>query len=127
MARIKIVCSVCGSDDVRRDATAAWNVETQAWELAAVMDQGYCEGCQGDCNLTTTEVSSMRYFVMNSSYNWVEVISEVHASAGEDRNFLTNTATLNSEKFVDVNVRNIGLESLAELSRLMQSPPLYVD
>lgn len=50
--KIKIVCAECGGDDVRRDATAAWNVETQEWELCGVMDQGYCENegapCQGE-------------------------------------------------------------------------------
>lgn len=52
MAKIKIVCSVCGSEDVRRDATAEWNVEKQEWELCGVMDQGYCEGkCEDESNL----------------------------------------------------------------------------
>jgi len=57
MAKIKIVCSTCGSDDVRRDAMAAWNVDKQEWELAAVMDQGYCEGkCEGECSLSEVEI-----------------------------------------------------------------------
>lgn len=65
----------------------------------------------------------MRYFVMNASYAWVEVNADTYASAGRDPRLINNTATLNSEAFVDVNVRNIGLDSLAELSRLMQGPP----
>ncbi|HEX9472485.1 MAG TPA: hypothetical protein VF957_23415 [Bradyrhizobium sp.] len=52
VARLRtIVCSNCGSDDVRRDATASWNIETQAWELSAVQDQGYCQHCQGEASL----------------------------------------------------------------------------
>jgi hypothetical protein len=42
---IEIVCSKCGSSDVVRDATAAWNVELQQWELCAVQDAGYCNEC----------------------------------------------------------------------------------
>jgi hypothetical protein len=49
--RIEIVCTDCGSTDVRRDATAAWNTETQEWELCAVQDQGYCEKCEGEAKL----------------------------------------------------------------------------
>ncbi len=55
-AKIKIVCSRCGSDDVRRDAYAAWNVETQGWELSAVFDQGYCEACGGEASLEELKI-----------------------------------------------------------------------
>ncbi len=65
----------------------------------------------------------MRYFVMNNQYAWVEVKAEVYASADRDPRLINNTATLNSDKFVDVNVRSVGLDSLAELSRLMEGPP----
>jgi hypothetical protein len=43
---IDIICSVCKCKDVVRDATAAWNIETQDWELAGVQDQGYCNECE---------------------------------------------------------------------------------
>jgi hypothetical protein len=55
-AKIKIVCSKCGSDDVRRDADAAWNVTTQDWELNAVYDQGYCEICGGEASLEEVKI-----------------------------------------------------------------------
>src|SRR5258708_3858899 len=52
VARLRtIVCSNCGSDDVRRDATASWNIETQAWALSAVHDQGYCQRGEGEPSL----------------------------------------------------------------------------
>lgn len=49
--KIKIVCSHCGGENVMRDAYAAWNPETQQWELGNVFDQGYCEDCGGEATL----------------------------------------------------------------------------
>lgn len=43
--KIKIICSDCGSEDVRRDAFAEWDVETQKWTLGPVFDQGFCDNC----------------------------------------------------------------------------------
>jgi ribosomal protein L37AE/L43A len=54
--RIKIVCAKCGSDDVRRDATAAWSVTEQQWELCGVQDQGYCEACEDEADLEEEEI-----------------------------------------------------------------------
>lgn len=56
MAKIKIVCSQCGSDDVRRDAYAAWSVEAQDWELSSVFDQGTCEVCGDEATLEEVEI-----------------------------------------------------------------------
>lgn len=56
MTQIRIVCAECGSDDVRRDAFAEWSVENQEWELAAVLDQGYCETCGGEADLEEEEI-----------------------------------------------------------------------
>lgn len=53
----KPVCSHCGSDDVRADAYAAWDVETQEWELTATFDKGaVCEDCCEPCSLDWVEV-----------------------------------------------------------------------
>lgn len=49
--KIRIVCGRCGSNDVRRDAFASWDIEAQDWVLAAVYDQGHCEHCQGEARL----------------------------------------------------------------------------
>lgn len=54
MAKIDIVCPVCGSKSVGRDATASWCVETQDWELSGVMDSGFCNDCGRD-DLTLDE------------------------------------------------------------------------
>lgn len=48
---IKIVCSFCGSEDVRRDAYAEWDPDIQKWTLGTVFDQGYCEQCGGEASL----------------------------------------------------------------------------
>ncbi len=45
---MKMVCATCGSDNVRRDADATWNVELQQWELCAVYDNATCEKCGGE-------------------------------------------------------------------------------
>ncbi len=43
---IEIICSVCGSDDVVRDAWAAWDTDRQEWVLASVFDDAFCEACE---------------------------------------------------------------------------------
>ncbi len=62
----------------------------------------------------------MKYFVMLADYSWAEVCQHDFALAGSDDRFINNTATLNSESFVDINVRNIGLDSLTELNLIIQ-------
>lgn len=39
------VCPDCGSTEVRLDAYAAWNTESQDWELSATFDSCTCEDC----------------------------------------------------------------------------------
>lgn len=42
----KPTCSECGSDDVRADAFAAWDADSQQWEVSETYDKGgCCEGC----------------------------------------------------------------------------------
>lgn len=55
---IKMVCATCGSDDVKADAYATWNTETQEWECAQTFDKGaYCNKCDGE---TTLEEKPLR-------------------------------------------------------------------
>jgi hypothetical protein len=56
--KIKIVCSNCGSEDVRRDADASWNEETQEWELLCVYDNATCEDCEGETSLKEIEINA---------------------------------------------------------------------
>jgi len=49
--KLQMVCSTCGSTEVRRDADAAWNPEKQAWELVTTYDNATCEDCEGECSI----------------------------------------------------------------------------
>lgn len=48
--KMKMVCGRCGSEEVRRDAWAVWDVDQQDWVLQNVFDYAICEGetCNGD-------------------------------------------------------------------------------
>jgi hypothetical protein len=52
-----MICADCGGEDVSRDASAAWNEETQQWELKSVFDAGYCEDCSEEVTLETKEIA----------------------------------------------------------------------
>ncbi|MFA7219037.1 MAG: hypothetical protein WC119_00730 [Synergistaceae bacterium] len=54
--KIKMICSKCGSADVRKDADAIWNIEKQEWELVVVYDNSTCEDCGGECSLFEEEI-----------------------------------------------------------------------
>ena len=53
---ITIHCATCGSEDVRRDAFAQWNVEAQQWELAELYDGASCQACDCDTSLTESRL-----------------------------------------------------------------------
>lgn len=46
--RVKLVCPHCGSEDVCCDASAAWSVEDQDWELCSTYDNRFCNECGWD-------------------------------------------------------------------------------
>lgn len=48
--KVTKVCPCCGSDNVWKDATAQWCVETQQWELSCVHDHESCEDCGASGN-----------------------------------------------------------------------------
>ena len=48
---IKFICTVCGSDDIRRNADTKWNVKKQKWEVVSLFDNFTCEQCGGECNV----------------------------------------------------------------------------
>ena len=53
--KIKKVCSICGSEDIRMDAWAMWNYDKQKWEIEDVFDSCWCESCGGGCNVEDKE------------------------------------------------------------------------
>jgi hypothetical protein len=52
----KMICTTCGSDDVKRDAWAVWSVEKQDWILDNVFDYAYCEKCESECSITEIKI-----------------------------------------------------------------------
>lgn len=53
------VCSRCGSEDVKGDAYAVWDKDTQQWEVAGgdVFDKGaVCEPCGGETTIKWRKV-----------------------------------------------------------------------
>lgn len=51
------VCSKCGSDNVRADAYADFDVETQSWNLIEAYDKNaYCCDCDSYMTLTWVAV-----------------------------------------------------------------------
>lgn len=59
MAKLKMVCRRCGSDDVLADAYAAWNVETQKWEVESTFDKGgHCNACDGEARIVSVELEA---------------------------------------------------------------------
>ena len=51
-------CATCGSDDVRRDASVAWDTELQMWEIVTVFDNADCEACGGETSLIEKEIAA---------------------------------------------------------------------
>ncbi len=58
MARIKKVCTNCGSDQVSVDATARWNIETQDWEITDIMDGEFCDDCDCETHFKDAEIDA---------------------------------------------------------------------
>ena len=52
-----MVCATCDSTEVKRDAWAEWNVETQEWQLAGEpFDAAVCENCGGECRIDEIDI-----------------------------------------------------------------------
>ena len=66
-----LICSRCGSDNVRADAYAAWDSERGGWVLHSVYDARICENCEGATTLLEideeTELEIGFYGMINDS------------------------------------------------------------
>ena len=51
MEKYKYICTECGSDNIKWDAWAAYNEETQEMELDNWFDNTYCIECDGECSI----------------------------------------------------------------------------
>ena len=57
MAKVKKVCSHCGSENVVSDAYVSWNVETQEWDtVESVFDMEFCYDCEGETTIVDEEI-----------------------------------------------------------------------
>lgn len=55
--KINVICEICGSEDIVRDAWAEWDVTTQEWVLKAVFDYARCEACDEERHLEGVELA----------------------------------------------------------------------
>ena len=53
---ITINCATCGSENVRRDASAEWNAELQMWEIVTLYDNADCDECGSETNLVEMQL-----------------------------------------------------------------------
>lgn len=53
---LRIICDHCGTEDVKRDAWAAWNFDSQEWKLHSTYDNAYCERCGDEACLTEARI-----------------------------------------------------------------------
>jgi len=57
---VTYICNVCGSDDVSRDAWAAWDARKQEWVLRCAFDDAFCHRCECEVRLLEVELASAR-------------------------------------------------------------------
>ncbi|MEM7711799.1 MAG: hypothetical protein AAF264_13865 [Pseudomonadota bacterium] len=55
---ITLHCSKCGSEDIRSDASGAWNAEAQTWDIVAIFDASDCETCESETKLIERPVTA---------------------------------------------------------------------
>lgn len=49
--KITMICSKCGSKEVRRNADTAWSDKNQCWEIVSLFDSCTCEACETEINV----------------------------------------------------------------------------
>ncbi|HEU0198544.1 MAG TPA: hypothetical protein VFQ88_15200 [Nevskiaceae bacterium] len=56
--RTVYVCGTCGRPDVTSDANARWNADANQWEVSSVMDDSFCEHCDGETSIAEVQMPS---------------------------------------------------------------------
>ncbi|HEX7325157.1 MAG TPA: hypothetical protein VF292_07370 [Rhodanobacteraceae bacterium] len=56
--RTVYVCETCGRPDVTCDANAHWNADANQWEVSSVMDDSFCEHCDGETSVAEVQMPS---------------------------------------------------------------------
>jgi hypothetical protein len=58
-AKVKMVCSQCGSEGVLADAHAQWDVDSQLWEVVETYHKGaYCSQCDAETRIEARAVNT---------------------------------------------------------------------
>jgi len=52
------VCSFCGSDSVKLDAWAVWDVDSQSWQVSETFEAAWCDDCDGETTVREVETVS---------------------------------------------------------------------
>lgn len=73
-----MICSHCGSEDVRRNADVAWSVEQQEWSVACIFDSATCENCGGETNIKEVDISNDKW--KDNSIQFPRLIAEIAAN-----------------------------------------------
>jgi hypothetical protein len=64
--RLAMICNVCGSDHVSRDAWANWDTKQQEWVLGAVFDYAHCHRCDSETSLIEVELNPPETITLSS-------------------------------------------------------------
>ena len=51
MEKRRMICKTCGSENVKKDAWAAWDEHKQEWVLDNIFDYEHCETCEGETTI----------------------------------------------------------------------------
>lgn len=54
---VEQVCKACGSDDVKLDAWAVWDIDKQDWVLGYTFDDSFCESCEGETTIIDRQLT----------------------------------------------------------------------
>jgi hypothetical protein len=55
---IKMVCNVCGSENVGQDAFVVWEKQFQRWELSTIYDNADCLDCEKETTIREIDIDS---------------------------------------------------------------------
>ncbi len=93
-----MICSQCGSLDVRADAWAAWDSGAGEWALHSTYDAKHCEACEGKTRLLAIDEATQ-----------IEIIAFGMIRDGENTSRLVNGYEV--PEFYDVMVRATNVET----------------
>jgi len=89
--KVKFICEHCGNDNISRDATAEWDIETQEWVLSSVQDATYCEDC--DCEIKCLDVPLESWLIEGVGHVGADNAIWMHCEQLEARNNMTVGST----------------------------------